>query len=194
MSTFAPSPRSCAVLSNCMVLSPFVKSLLRGSCQHNICYMLCDLSTMGQLTIWFCPINHRLWTYWYHTSSGHFGADAYDAIRGPLIVHPEGNEGGELANILDNISQLPSGYSPIDQHCYSFRMDFCHLLHLDILNKWDASSCHRLRVTMGWLSLPRLGSLELAMANYGMLYTSPRTKSIWFESSMGVNTTPFGFQ
>ena len=50
-------------------------------------------------------------TYWYYTSSGHFGVDAYDAIRGPLIVHPTGNE--ELVDTLNDFSSssLSSGYS-----------------------------------------------------------------------------------
>ena len=28
-------------------------------------------------------------TYWYHTHSGELGVDAYNAIAGPLIVHPK---------------------------------------------------------------------------------------------------------
>jgi FtsP/CotA-like multicopper oxidase with cupredoxin domain len=34
-------------------------------------------------------------TYWYHTHSGELGIDAYNAIMGPLIVHPKLSTEGE---------------------------------------------------------------------------------------------------
>lgn len=50
-------------------------------------------------------------TYWYHTQSAHFGVDAYDAIRGPLIVHQKGSDHTELVNKLNGPPH--EGYSPL---------------------------------------------------------------------------------
>jgi hypothetical protein len=40
-------------------------------------------------------------TYWYHTHSGALGIDAYDAVRGPLIVHPPGEQSKTLVDQLN---------------------------------------------------------------------------------------------
>jgi hypothetical protein len=40
-------------------------------------------------------------TYWYHTHSEALGVDAYDAVRGPLIVHPPGEHSKTLVDQLN---------------------------------------------------------------------------------------------
>ena len=51
-------------------------------------------------------------TYWYHTQSGHMGVDAFDAVRGPLIVHPKGVDEQILVDRLnDSENYLQLGYS-----------------------------------------------------------------------------------
>ena len=65
----------------------------------------------GNSFVYDVQVNERPGTYWYYTSlAGHFGVDAYDAIRGPLIVHPGGSE--DLVDGL-NTFPLPSGYLPL---------------------------------------------------------------------------------
>ncbi|KAL7538702.1 hypothetical protein ACHAXR_009429 [Thalassiosira sp. AJA248-18] len=64
----------------------------------------------GNTFVYDVVVNDSPGTYWYYTSSGHFGVEAYDAIRGPLIVHPEGSE--ELVDAL-HTSPLPLGHSPL---------------------------------------------------------------------------------
>lgn len=40
-------------------------------------------------------------TYWYHTHSGHLGVEAYNAVLGPLIVHPPGEA---FKNMVDGLN------------------------------------------------------------------------------------------
>eukprot|EP00569_Conticribra_weissflogii_P001427 CAMPEP_0171355232 /NCGR_PEP_ID=MMETSP0878-20121228/45112_1 /TAXON_ID=67004 /ORGANISM="Thalassiosira weissflogii, Strain CCMP1336" /LENGTH=1224 /DNA_ID=CAMNT_0011861225 /DNA_START=2051 /DNA_END=5728 /DNA_ORIENTATION=+ len=44
-------------------------------------------------------------TYWYHTQSGHMGIDSYDAVRGPLIVHPNGTD---FRLLVDKLNDVPN--------------------------------------------------------------------------------------
>jgi FtsP/CotA-like multicopper oxidase with cupredoxin domain len=57
-------------------------------------------------------VNETPGTYWYHTHSGHLGVHAYNAIKGPLIVHPAGHDRTEL---IDALNDLGSGDARIQQ-------------------------------------------------------------------------------
>lgn len=47
----------------------------------------CPISPGGTFAYNF-TVNETPGTYWYHTHSGELGVDAYNSIKGPLIVHP----------------------------------------------------------------------------------------------------------
>ncbi|VEU38467.1 unnamed protein product [Pseudo-nitzschia multistriata] len=65
-------------------------------------------------------VNETPGTYWYHTHSGELGIDAYNAIKGPLIVHPSvdisGGNGNEderksaIAAMLDQQDEDSANY------------------------------------------------------------------------------------
>jgi len=49
-------------------------------------------------------VNETAGTYWYHTHSGALGADIYNSIKGPLIVHPKGKEMRQMIDTLNRIN------------------------------------------------------------------------------------------
>ena len=62
------------------------------------------VSPFGQFVYNF-TIDESPGTYWYHTHSGAFGADLYNAVKGPLIVHSNSDESRKVVDKLNQIQQ-----------------------------------------------------------------------------------------
>jgi len=99
----------------------------------------CPISPSGTFTYEF-DVNEVPGTYWYHTHSGSLGVNAFDAIHGPLVVHPRGSTHQKLVESLNSIVENKLSYQ--NERILFFSDGFLH------------SDSHHLLIKMGGLNAP----------------------------------------